>query len=112
MNPATANALRLLGGTLLAALWIAGASLVVTLSLMGTLMANDSGEVSAAAQTKMVLLVLGGQISAGLAGLPLGLAVFWRARRKLLLRVFAWLLGIGLLLVIVGVYVFVSNIPG
>ena len=111
MNPATANALRLLGGALLAAFWIAGASLVVSLSLMGTLMANDSGEVPAAAQTKMVLLVLGGQILAGLAGLPLGLAVFWRTRRKLLLRIFAWLLGVGVLLVVVGVYVFAANLP-
>ena len=112
MNPATSNALRLLGGTLLAALWIAGSSLVISLSLMGTLMANDSGEVSASAQTKMVLLVLGGQILAGVAGLPLGLSVFWRTRRKLLLRIFAGLLGVGLLLVIAGVYAFASKLPG
>ena len=111
MSPATAKALRSLGGTLLAAFWIAGASLIVSLSLMGTLMANDSGEVSAKAQTKMVLLVLGGQILAGLAGLPLGLAVFWRTRRRLLLRIFAWLLGVGVLLIVVGVYVFASNLP-
>jgi hypothetical protein len=60
----------------------------------------------------MVLLVLVGQILAGAAGLPLGLAVFWRARRKLLVRIFAVLLGVGLLLVVLGVYVFASNLPG
>ena len=112
MNPATANAFRILAGTSLALVWIAGASLVISLSLMGTLMANDAGTVSAAAQTKVVLLVLVGQILAGAAGLPLGLAVFWRARRKLLVRIFAALLGVGLLLVVLGVYVFASNLPG
>jgi len=111
MNKNLARALLIFAGLLVATIWIAGASLVTSLSLMGTLMANDSGEVSAEAQTKMVLLVLGGQIVAGLAGLPLGLAVFWRTRRKLLMRVFAWLLGIGVLLVVVGVYVFAANLP-
>ncbi len=110
MNPATSHALRLLGGSLLAALWIAGASLVISLSLMGTLMANDAGTAPAEAQTKMVLLVLGGQILAGLAGLPLGLSVFWRTRRKLLLRIFAGLLGVGVLFVIAGVYAFASKL--
>ena len=112
MNPATAHALRLLGGTLLAALWIAGATLVISLSLMGTLMANDSGEVPAEAQTRMILMVLGGQVLAGLAGLPLGLAVFWRMRRKLLLRIFAGLLAVGVVLIIAGVYTFAANVPG
>ena len=91
---------------------MAGASLVASLSLMGTLMANDAGSVSASAQTRMILLVLGGQILAGAAGIPLGLAIFWRARRKLLIRVFAALVGIGFLLVILGVYAFASNLPG
>ncbi len=112
MNSATSNALRILAGTTLALVWIAGASLVIPLSLMGTLMANDAGNVSASAQTRMILLVLGGQILAGAAGIPLGLAIFWRARRKLLVRVFAALLGIGLLLVVVGVYAFATNLPG
>jgi hypothetical protein len=87
------------------------ASLVISLSLMGTLMANDAGTVSAEAQTKMVLLVLGGQLLTGVAGLPLGLAVFWRAKRRLLLRIFGGLLGVGLLLTILGVYLFASKLP-
>jgi hypothetical protein len=109
VNPATANALRVLLGCAIALAWIAGASLVISLSLMGTLMANDAGTVSAEAQTQMVLLVLGGQLLAGAAGIPLGLAVFWRARRKLLLRLCAGLLGAGLLAALLGVYIFASQ---
>ena len=111
MNSATANTLRILAGTTLALVWIAGASLVTSLSLMGTLMANDAVSVSAAAQTRMILLVLGGQILAGVAGIPLGLAIFWRARRKLLVRIFAALLATGSLFVVLGVYAFASNLP-
>jgi len=112
VNSATVNALRILAGIALVLAWLAGASLLISLSLMGTLMANDAGDVSAAAQTSMILLVLGGQILAGASGLPLGLAIFWRARRRLLVRLFAGLLGTRLLLVVLGIYVFASNLPG
>jgi len=112
MNENLARSLRILAGLLLATLWVAAAALVISLSLMGTLMANDAGTVSAEAQTKMVLLVFGGQLLAGAAGLPLGLVVFWGTKRKLLLRLFAGLLGLGLLMVIVGIYVFASKLPG
>ena len=112
MNARTANALRVLAGLTVALVWMAGASLSASLSLMGTLMANDAGNVDAAAQTKMVLLVLFGQILGGAAGIPLGLSIFWRTRRKLLLRIFAGLLVAGVVLVIVGVYVFASKLPG
>lgn len=111
MNTRIANALRIFAGTALALVWVAGAILIASLSLMGTLMANDAGTASAAAQTRMVLLVLGGQILAGAAGIPLGLAFFWHTKRKLLLRIFAGLLGVGLLLAILGVYAFASNLP-
>lgn len=110
MNPHTANALRVLAGLAVALVWMTGASLVASLSLMGTLMANDAGTVDAAAQTKMVLLVLVGQILGGAAGIPLGLSIFWSTRRKLLLRIFAGLLAAGVVLVIVGVYAFASKL--
>ncbi|MFM8457999.1 MAG: hypothetical protein ACKOB0_03500 [Chthoniobacterales bacterium] len=110
MNPHTANALRVLAGLAVALVWMTGASLVASLSLMGTLMANDAGTVDAAAQTKMVLLVLVGQILGGAAGIPLGLSIFWSTRRKLLLRIFAGLLAAGVVVVIVGVYAFASKL--
>ena len=112
MNARTAHALRVLAGLAAAFVWMTGASLLASLSLMGTLMANDAGNADAAAQTKMVLLVLSGQILGGAAGIPLGLSVFWSAKRKLLLRLFAGLLAAGVLLVIVGVYAFASKLPG
>lgn len=111
MNARTAHALRVLAGLAAALVWMTGASLLASLSLMGTLMANDAGNADAAAQTNMVLLVLGGQILGGLAGLPLGLACFWTTQRKLMLRLFASLFAIGVVLVITGVYAFASNLP-
>jgi len=111
VNARTAGALRILAGCAVALAWMAGASLLASLSLMGTLMANDAGDVDSAAQTKMVLLVLFGQILGGAAGIPLGLSVFWSAKRKFLLRLFAGLLAAGVMLVIVGVYAFASKLP-
>lgn len=111
MIPATANTLRTIGGVVLSAAWIAGSVVIFSLSMFGVFMANDAGSVSASAQTAMILLVLGGQVVAGTAGLPLGLACFWRKRRKILLVTFAALLGLGLLLQIAGIFTFVSNAP-
>jgi hypothetical protein len=111
LNPRTANALRVLLGSAVALLWIAGAIVIASVSLMGTLMANDAGNASASAQTEMVLLVLGGQILAGLAGLPLGLSIFWTSQRKRLLRLFSILLVCGVFAIIAGVYAFASNLP-
>lgn len=112
MNDRTAGALRILAGLALILAWIVAASVLASISLMGTLMANDAGKASAAAQTKMVLLVLLGQILAGAAGIPLGLSIFWRARRRLMLRLFAALLAAGGVLVIAGVYAFATKLPG
>jgi len=111
LNPRTANALRILLGSAVALLWIAGAIVIASLSLMGTLMANDAGDASATAQTNMILLVLGGQILAGTAGIPLGLSIFWTSQRKRLLRLFGILLICGVLAIIAGVYTFASNLP-
>ena len=111
MNPRAANAVRILLGSALALLWIAGAIVIASLSLMGTLMANDAGDAAASAQTKMIFLVLGGQILTGTAGIPLGLSIFWTSQRKRLLRLFAILLICGVLAIIAGVYTFASNLP-
>jgi hypothetical protein len=78
---------------------------------VGTLMANVADNVSAAAQTR-ILLVLVGQILAGAAGIRQGVTIFLRTRRKLLARLFAGLLGLRFFSVILGVYAFASNFPG
>ena len=111
MNARPADVLRIIVGVLLCAAWIAGTVVVITLSFMGTLMANDAGTVSASAQAAMVALVFVGQILAGAAGIPLGLACFWRTRRKVLLVIFAAVLGSGVLLQVVGVGTFLAARP-
>jgi len=112
LNARTANALRILAGLALVLAWIVAASVLASLSLMGTLMANDAGKADAAAQTQMVLLVMLGQILAGAAGIPLGLSILWRGRRRLMLWLFAALLAAGGVLVIAGVYAFATKLPG
>lgn len=112
MTAARARVLRLLAGLGLAAVWVACAAAAAVLSLFGTLMANDSGVVPASTQTAMVLLVLGGQGLAGIAGVPLGLACFWRGRRRVLLWAFAVLLAGGLLTIAGGVLLFLARLPG
>jgi hypothetical protein len=111
LNPRTANALKILLGSALALVWIAAAIMIGSVSLMGTLMANDAGTVADTAHTRLILLVLAGQILAGLAGLPLGLSIFWTSQRKRLLRLFAILLVGGCALVVLGVYTFASQLP-
>lgn len=88
------------------------ASLLASLSLMGTLMANGAGNANAAAQTKMVLVVLSGQILCGAAGITLGLSVCWSTKKIFLLRLFAGLLAAGVLLAFGRVYAFASMLPG
>jgi len=99
-----------MAGIAVAAVWVVTAIFVMSMSAMGALMANDAGVVTAETQTTMVLGVLSGQALSLVAGVPLGLAVFWRTRRKLLVQLFGALFGLGLLLQILGVYAFASKI--
>jgi len=50
-----------------------------------------------------------GLIVAGAAGIPAGLAIFWRSRRKMLLWMFAGALLAGLLIEIYAVYTLFAN---
>lgn len=77
--------------------WAAVSVVLITMSLMGTLMANDSGAAASDRHSSLILGVLLSQIVTGLAGIPAGLAFFWRSRRKLLLCLFAILLILGIL---------------
>ncbi len=82
-------AARVAAGVAIAAVWATVAFFWAALSFMGTLMANDSGRASEAGHMALILGALAGQLLAGFAGMPLGAAVFWGARRRLLLRIFA-----------------------
>jgi hypothetical protein len=74
---------------------------------MATLMANDAGVASADSQVQMVGGVLVGQLATALAGIPAGLAFFWRAARRKLLWGFAVLLVGGIVIQVLAVRSFV-----
>lgn len=76
-------------GLLFTALWIVGHVVWATMALMGTLMANDAGGASSDQHMAFMGGMLGGQIMAGGAGVPGGLAFFWRSLRKWLWILFA-----------------------
>ncbi len=76
-------------GLLFAGLWVAGHIVWASMSLIGTLMANDAGSASGDAHMAFMGSMLGGQMMAGAAGIPGGLAFFWRSLRKWLWILFA-----------------------
>ena len=87
VTPVPAVAKRVSGwmvvlGVLFMGVWIVGHVIWATMALMGTAMANDSGAASSEAHVSLIGGVLGGQVVAGLAGIPGGLAFFWRGARK------------------------------
>lgn len=89
-SPAARVALIILG-ILFILIWIAAHLVWGTMALMANVMANDSGSVSADQHSTLILGMLAGQVAAGAAGIPAGLAFFWRGKRKLLLWLFALL---------------------
>lgn len=89
-------AARVAAGVAIAAAWSAASVIWAALSFMATIMANDSGRASEGGHLALIFGALAGQVLAGLAGTPLGAAVFWRERRGLLLRIFAALFLVGL----------------
>ncbi len=92
-------------------IWIIAHIAWGTMALMANVMANDSGAASTEKQMTLIFGMLGGQILAGAAGIPAGLAFFWRGRRKLLLWLFAALFVIGALLQAGVFYNFFSSMP-
>jgi hypothetical protein len=79
----------IIGGILFAGLWIAAHFVWASMALMGTLMANDAGAATSDQHVAFMGGMLGGQILAGAAGIPGGLAFFWRSLRKWLWILFA-----------------------
>lgn len=89
--------------------WIGAFVMVGTVLMMATLMANGSG---AASNTSHMMLIGGaffGNLLAGAAGVPGGLAFFLRGRRWLMVWIFAGLLIAGVLAVAIGFGIFFAS---
>ena len=89
-------------------LWLSGAFFFGTLKLMATVMANDAGVANSQSHLSLIGGVVAGQVLTALAGIPAGLAFFWRTARRKLLWTFAILLAAGLLLQVAS---FLSFVP-
>lgn len=88
-RPGTA---ALVGGILLLIGWLIASAVWFFLSMMGGLMANDSGAVSEGTHSGLLLGLVIGQILTTLAGILGSTGLFWPARRKWLM-----LSGVGML---------------
>jgi hypothetical protein len=84
-------------GIVFMAAWLLVSAVWFMMSMMGTLMANDSGSASSSAHTMLLVAMVLGQGMTSLAGVSAGLAFFMRARRRRLLWLFAVLLVAGVL---------------
>lgn len=93
-------------GILFMVLWLCGAAALGMMKLMAGVMANDSGAASNEAHMTLLFGMMGGQLLTGLAGIPAGLAIFWRGWRKRLLWIFAIMLSAGILIQAAAFYQF------
>lgn len=75
--------------------WLTVSAVWFMMSMMGTLMANDSGAASADSHMTLIVAMICGQGMTALAGVCAGMAFFWRSRRRLLLWLFAALFILG-----------------
>ncbi len=85
-------------GILFIVLWIIAHLAWGGLAFMANVMANDSGQAAEDKQMMLIFGMMGGQVLCGAAGVPAGLAFFWRRKRKLLLWLFAILFVAGALI--------------
>lgn len=98
-------------GILFIIVWIIAHLAWAGLAFMANAMANDSGRIAEAKHLTLIFGMMVGQVICGAAGIPAGLAFFWRRRRKLLLWLFA-LLFVGGALIQGGVfYSFFASLP-
>ncbi len=104
-----ASTALVVSGILFMICWIIAHLAWAGASFMATAMANDSGRIAEARHMSLILGVMGGQVLCGAAGIPAGMAFFWRRRRKLLLWVFAVLFVVGALIQGGIVYSFFSS---
>jgi hypothetical protein len=97
-EPSPVSVLWLVCGILFIILWIIGHIAWGMMSLVADLMANDSGSAPAGKHMTLIFGMLGGQMLCGAAGIPAGLAFFWRSRRKFLVWLFSILFVVGALI--------------
>lgn len=86
--------LALVGGVLLLLLWLGLSAAWFLMSMMGGLMANDSGAASSSAHSGLLGGLVVGQILTTLAGVFGSTGLFWPAKRRRFL-----LTGLSLLLI-------------
>jgi hypothetical protein len=98
-------------GILFILFWLIAHLAWAGLSFMADVMANDSGRAAEGKHMTLIFGMIGGQVLCGAAGIPAGLAFFWRDRRKLLLWLFAILFVIGALIQGGVFYSFFSSMP-
>lgn len=96
-SPQATSVVMTLLGILFMIGWLAVSALWFMMSMMGTLMANDSGSASSGDHTMLIVAMILGQGMTSLAGVFAAMAFFMRARRRLFLRLFAILLITGIL---------------
>lgn len=88
-RPPVKTALLVSGGVLFTVLWILAHVVWAYMAFIANVMANDSGRATGEQQMWLIGGMFAGQVLAGAAGIPAGLAFFWRGRRKRLLGIFA-----------------------
>ena len=75
--------------------WLGVHAIWASMSLMASLMANDSGSASSGTHGAFILGLMAGEALTAIAGIPAGLAFFWAAKRKQLLIAFVSLFVVG-----------------
>jgi len=98
-------------GVLFIVLWIIAHLAWGAMAFIADVMANDSGRADPNKHMMLIFGMMGGQVLCGAAGVPAGLAFFWRSRRKLLLWLFAVLFVVGALIQGGVFYSFFSSMP-
>ena len=108
----TGSVLLVLAGVLFIAVWILAHVVWASMSFMASLMSNDSGAASSGMHLWLLGGMLGGQLLTTAAGIPCGLAFFWRDRRRRLLWLFGALFVAGALLQVLAFSSFFSSASG
>lgn len=91
-------ALLVLVGLVVMILWGAANLVWIVMPLMGSvMMSNDSGRAPESLHLRLIFGTSAAQIIVALAGIPLGLSVFWRGRRKMPLWLFCGMTLVGLI---------------